>query len=221
MYQNEILILREKSLDYGVELSEEQLGLFQIYLDELCTWNRRMNLTGLSRRERMVFELFLDSVVPVPHLTETGRLLDAGSGAGFPGIPLKICKPGLSAHLLEANAKKVSFLKQVIRLLNLDETQVIRGRIEKDVDSLHPDRYHLITARALAPVAQTIAWCAPLLRPGGHLVSFIGERIEDELRQNRQVIKDHGLTISKRISYVLPGRASERTTVIFKRREIL
>lgn len=220
MYQNEIRVLREKSPDYGVELSEEQLGLFQIYLDELCAWNRRMNLTGLSHRERMVFELFLDSIVPVPHLMETGRLLDVGSGAGFPGIPLKICKPGINAHLLEANAKKVSFLKQVIRLLNLEETEVIRGRIEKDVDSLHPDRYHLITARALAPVGQTIAWCAPLLRPGGHLVSFIGGRIEDELKENRQVMEEHGLTIYKRIPYALPGGASERTTIIFERRGI-
>jgi 16S rRNA (guanine527-N7)-methyltransferase len=220
LYQNEILVLREKSLDYGVELSEEQLGLFQTYLDELCAWNRRMNLTGLSHRERMVIELFLDSVVPVPHLKETGRLLDAGSGAGFPAIPLKICKQGLSVHLLEANAKKVNFLKQVIRLLNLDQTEVIRGRIEKDVDSLHPDRYHLITARALAPVAQTIAWCAPLLRPGGHLISFIGESIEDELKENRQLMEEHGLTIYRRIPYFLPGRASERTTIIFERRAI-
>jgi 16S rRNA (guanine527-N7)-methyltransferase len=217
LYKDEILVLREKSLDYGVELSEDQLGLFQIYLDELWAWNRRMNLTGLSHRERMVFELFLDSIVPVPHLMETGRLLDAGSGAGFPGIPLKICKPRLNAHLLEANAKKVSFLKQVIRLLNLDETEVIRGRIEKDVDRLHPDRYHLITARALAPVGQTIAWCAPLLRPGGLLVSFMGGRIEDELKENRQVTKEHGLTIYKRIPYALPGRESERTTIIFEK----
>jgi 16S rRNA (guanine527-N7)-methyltransferase len=217
LYKNEILVLREKALDYGIELSEDQLCYFQIYLEELCTWNRRMNLTGLSHPERMVSELFLDSLVPAQHLMETGRLLDAGSGAGFPGIPLKICKPRLSAHLLEANSKKVSFLKQVIRLLNLDETEVIRGRIEKDVDRLHPHRYHLITARALAPMAKTIAWCAPLLKPGGFLVSFRGGGIEDELKENGQVIKDHGLIIYKRIPYALPGRESERTTIIFKR----
>lgn len=218
MYKHEILVLREKSLDYGIELSEEQLGLFQIYLDELCAWNRRMNLTGLSDRERMVFELLLDSLVPVPHLVETGRLLDAGSGAGLPGIPLKICKPRLNAHLLEANAKKVSFLKHVIRLLNLDETEVIRGRIEKDGDSLHPEGYHLITSRALAPAGQTIAWCAPLLTPGGLLVTFMGGRVEDELKENRRVIKEHRLKIYKKIPYTLPGRESERTTIIFEKK---
>jgi 16S rRNA (guanine527-N7)-methyltransferase len=221
LYKDEILVLREKSLEYGIELAEDQLGLFQTYLDELCAWNRRMNLTGLSHRERMVFELLLDSLIPVPHLVETGRFLDVGSGAGLPGIPLKICKPWLSAHLLEANAKKVSFLKHVIRLLHLEETEVIRGRIEKDGDSLHPDGYHLITARALAPVGQTITWCAPLLTPGGLLVTFVGGRVEDELEENRQRIKEHCLTIYKKIPYTLPGRKSERTTIIFERRVIL
>ena len=218
MYGDEIRVLREKSLDYGIALSEEQLGLFQIYLDELCVWNRRMNLTGLSDRERMVFELFLDSLVPTPHLAETGRLLDVGSGAGFPGIPLKICKPQLDAHLLEASAKKVSFLKQVVRLLRLEKTEVIRGRIEKDRGILHPDGYQLITARALAPMGTTIMWCAPLLRAGSFLVSFMGGRFEDELQENRQVMKEHGLSIYEKISYTLPGRASERATIIFEKK---
>jgi 16S rRNA (guanine527-N7)-methyltransferase len=166
----------------------------------------------------MVFELFLDSLIPVPHLAETGRLLDVGSGAGFPGVPLKICKPRLKAHLVEANAKKVSFLKQVIRLLKLDETEVIRGRIEKVREGLHADGYHLITVRALATLAQNIAWCAPLLTPGSFLVSFMGGSVEDELKGNRQIIKEHCLTIHKRISYTLPGRESERTTIIFEKK---
>jgi 16S rRNA (guanine527-N7)-methyltransferase len=214
LYEDEIQVLQEKSLEYGIALSEDQLDLFRIYLDELWAWNRRMNLTGLSNRERMVFELFFDSLVPVPHLAETGRMLDVGSGAGFPGIPLKICKPQLNAHLLEASAKKVSFLRQVVRLLSLEETEVIRGRIEKDRGILHPDGYHLITARALAPLGQTIMWCAPLLRPGSFLVSFMGGRFEDELKKNRQVIKDHDLTIHKKIPYTVPGRESARTTII-------
>lgn len=218
MIEHEIRVLGEKSLDYGIELTEDQLSLFQIYLDELWAWNRRMNLTGLSQRERIVFELFLDSLIPVPHLADTGRALDVGSGAGFPGIPLKICKPGLRTHLLEANSKKVSFLKQVIRLLKLHETEVIRGRIEKERDALHPGGYHLITARALAPLAQNVAWCAPLLSDGGVLVSFLGGHADDEVKENRQVIEDLDLSIYKRIPYRLPGGKSERTTIIFQKK---
>ena len=218
MIEDEIRVLGEKSLEYGIELAEEQLRLFQIYLDELWAWNRRMNLTGLSHRERMVYELFLDSLIPAPHLAETGRLLDVGSGAGFPGVPLKICKPQIKAHLLEANSKKVSFLKQVIRLLKLHETEVIRGRIERASGGLHPDGYHLITARALAPLAQNIAWCTPLLCEGGILVSFLGGDAEDRLEENRLVIEDHDLFICKRIPYRLPGGRSERTTIIFQKK---
>ena len=177
-----------------------------------------MNLTGLSHGQRMVFELFLDSLIPVPYLAETGRLLDVGTGAGFPGVPLKICRPQLKAHLLEANSRKVSFLKQVIRLLKLCETEVIRGRIEEMRDALHPNGYHLITARALAPLGQNIAWCAPLLSEGGVLVSFLGGDAEDRLKENRQVIEDHDLFIGKKIPYRLPGGKGERTTIIFQKK---
>lgn len=217
MHKEEIRLLREKARDYGIELSEQQLDLFQTYLDELWAWNRRINLTGLARRERMVFELFLDSLIPSPHIAERGRLLDAGSGAGFPGLPLKICKPYLQTHLLEANSKKANFLKQVIRLLRLKETKVITGRIEKDGERLHPDGYQLITARALAPLNKTIGWCAPHLSPEGILISFLGGRAESELKENRHVMEAHCLTIWKKIPYTLPGKRSERMTIIFKK----
>ncbi len=123
--------LHSKALDYGISLTEHQLSLFQIYLDELWDWNHRINLTGLSTRERIIIELFLDSLIPAPFLPENGRMFDVGSGAGLPGVPLKIFRPHLEVHLLEANSKRVSFLKQVIRLLSLRKIEVMKGRIEK------------------------------------------------------------------------------------------
>ena len=166
----------------------------------------------------MVFDLFLDSLIPAPFLAEGGRLLDVGSGAGFPGVPLKIYKPNLVAHLLEANTKKVSFLKQIVRLLRLNEIAVIKGRIERGGDNLHSDGYHLITARAVARLGQTIAWCAPFLSPGGLLVSFLGGRAEDALRENRQIIEEHWVVLHKVIPYLLPGKQSERKIVIHKKK---
>ena len=218
MYGNEIRVLKEKALSYGIELTEHQLKLFQIYLDELWVWNQRINLTGLSSRERMVFELFLDSLIPAPFLGEEGRLLDVGSGAGFPGMPLKIYRPHLLTHLLEANTKKTSFLKRVVCLLGLDEIRVIKGRIERDGDTLHSDGYHLITARALARLGQTIAWCAPFLSPGGLLVSFLGRHAEDELKENRQIMKKHRFIVYKVIPYLLPGKRCERKAIILKKK---
>ena len=166
----------------------------------------------------MVFELFLDSLIPAPFLAEGGRMLDVGSGAGFPGVPLKIYKPHLVAHLLEANTKKVSFLKQVVRLLRLNEIAVIKGRIERGGDNLHSDGYHLITARAVARLGQTIAWCAPFLSPGGLLVSFLGGRAENALREDRQIMEEHRFVLYKVIPYLLPGKQSERKIIILKKK---
>ncbi|MGD2125215.1 MAG: 16S rRNA (guanine(527)-N(7))-methyltransferase RsmG [Desulfobacteraceae bacterium] len=205
-------------MEIGIGLSQHQLDLIRIYLDELCDWNRRINLTGLSGRERIVVELFLDSLIPAPFLPKEGRMLDVGSGAGFPGLPLKILNPHLKTHLLEANSKKVSFLKQVIRLLQLKEVKVIRGRIEKDENNLHGDGYHIITARALANLGQTIVWCTPLLCPDGLLVSFLGPRAKEEIEATRAVMEGHGLRVHKMIRYFLPGKEAERNIVLFEKR---
>ena len=218
MNGNEIQLLYNKALEYGIQLSQHQRNLFRTYLDELWDWNQRMNLTGLSTRERMAIELLLDSLIPAPFLPDEGRMLDVGSGAGFPGVPLKIYNPQLKAHLLEPNSKKVSFLRQVIRLLRLNEIKVIEGRIERDGSKLHPGGYQLITARALAPLAQTIRWCAPFLYPGGLLVGFLGRRADDELEKGRQIGERHQVSLHKVIPYSLPGKSSKRKTILLRKK---
>ena len=217
MKRDEIKLLSDKALDYRVELSWQQLDLFHIYLEELWNWNRKINLTGLSTREKMVIDLFLDSLIPAPFLPKKGRMLDVGSGAGFPGLPLKIYCPQLKTHFIEANSKKVNFLKQVIRLLGLKEIEVMRGRIEKDGSSLHPAGYHVITARALADLSQTVAWCAPFLAPGGLLVNFLGNRVEEDLRKSEPIRDKHRVILYEVVPYLLPGKKTERNTIIFKK----
>ena len=186
--------LRESAPDYGIELSEQQLNSFRIYLDELWEWNAHFNLTGLSGRRRIVMELFLDSLVPAPFLPQEGKMLDVGSGGGLPGVPLKIYIPRLKTTFLEANSKKVSFLKHVVRLLRLEGTEVVHGRVEKKTAHTHQAGYDLITARALAGLGQTIAWCAPFLSPGGLLVGFLGSRAEKDLQENRAIIIKHRIS---------------------------
>lgn len=213
----ELVLLRDAALDRGTVLSDEQLELFRIYLDELMDWNRHINLTGLRHRERVVVELFLDSLMPVPYLPEKGRLLDVGSGAGLPGLPFKICRPGLEADLLEPYSKKVSFLKHVIRLMKLDGTAVIRGRIEKDGVRCDPHGYDVVTARALSELAQIIKWCTPLLKVRGKLVGFLGRKGDETLRRDRQTMQEYSLEPIQMIRYLLPGKRSERTAVILEK----
>jgi 16S rRNA (guanine527-N7)-methyltransferase len=199
-------------------LTGHHLCLFRLYLDELWLWNERVNITGLTTRDLVITELFLDSLIPGPFLPEEGSLLDVGSGGGFPGVPLKIYKPRLSVHLLEANSKRVSFLKQVIRLLDLKDIQVIRGRIEKRHDDQAHDKYDVVTARALASPVQTILWCAPFLSRHGYLVTFLGSHPAKELAACGEVMKIHGLSICKTISYLLPRKSKKRNTVILQRK---
>ena len=209
--------LRSWAHDFGIKLSASQIHLCCAHVDELWEWNRRVNLTGLSSRERIITELLLDSLIPSPFLPEEGRLLDVGSGAGFPGIPLKICKSRLNAHLMEANSKKTSFLQQVIRLTKLHGIKVMRGRIETNTALLHPEGYHIITARALAPLPRTLSWCAPHLMSGGLIVSFQGSLFEKALKESSDVMRKHGLFLYKSIPYTLPGKSSPRHLLILKK----
>lgn len=194
-----------------------QLERFELYLDELWAWNRKINLSGLKNKESMVVELFLDSLIPAPFLPPEGRMLDVGSGAGFPGIPLKIHNPRLETDLLEINAKKVSFLRHVVRLMKLEGVRVIRGRVEKDQGKLHPEGYQIITARALAPPPQIIAWCASLLSEGGILVGFLGAGAGEALRESGELLEQYRLRLDRVTPYCLPGKRSERSSVVFRK----
>ena len=175
-----------------------------------------MNLTGLSERKRIIIELFLDSLIPTPFIPERGRMLDIGSGAGFPGIVIKVYHPHLKTCLLEASSKKASFLKQVVRLLKLSDVDVVNGRIESDRDKLHTDGYHIITARALAGPGQVITWCSPFLCSGGLLIIFLGSGAANELEKCRVALETNALVVDRLIPYSLPGMSSARILAILR-----
>ena len=217
MQNRENELIRSCALDYGVTLTTSQIDLINLYLRELWEWNKKINLTGLTSRERILKELLIDSLIPSPHMPDEGNLLDVGSGAGFPAIPLKISKPRLKAHLMEITSKKVGFLKQVVRVTHLDDIDIIRGRIEKDGALLRSEGYDIITARALADLPQTLAWCAPHLKSGGLIFRFHGSRFEKALEEGAEVIRSHRLVLFKTVSYRLPGKGSRRHLLIFRR----
>ena len=162
----------------------------------------------------MVIELFLDSLLPSPFLPEEGNLLDVGSGAGLPGLPLKIHCPLRNTFLLEPNSKKVSFLCHVIRLIRLGGVHTIRSRVEHLPKAT---RYDMVTARALAEFRKTLDGCAPVVNHGGLLVLYLGSRAEEDLKEGERLLADHHLRVFKSFSYSLPGKRSERHTVIFQK----
>jgi 16S rRNA (guanine527-N7)-methyltransferase len=198
-------------------LSTEQRHLLGIFVKELLAWNRHMNLTGLSSTQRIFDELVADSLLPLGTLPDTGTCLDVGSGAGFPAVPLAICRPGIEFFLMEPNSKKGSFLKQIIRLCGLKRTEVIRERIEKPSKPLPFEKVDIITSRAMAPLLKLIGWCTPYLAPGGMMVAFLGNRFEEILKECEPLLKEKNLLIDSLKSYTLKGKKSERRLLILKK----
>jgi len=200
-------------------LSTEQQHLLGIFIKELLAWNKRMNLTGLSSTQRIMDELVADSLMPLPCLPNTGTCLDVGSGAGFPAIPLKICRPEIKFFLMEPNLKKGSFLKQVIRLCRLKQIEVIRERIETPSRDLPFKKWDVITSRAMAPLPKLIKWCTPYLTPGGLMVAFLGNRSEEILKKCEPLMKEKGLFVDELKPYAVKGGKPERCLLILKKGE--
>jgi len=211
--------LRKWAADFAIELSGDQTALLKSYVSELWAWQGKINLTGLRSVDRIFRELLLDSLIPLPHLPVTGRLLDVGSGAGFPAIPLKICLPRVAFHLLEPVGKKAAFLGQVIRLLGLRDVRVIKARIEQSGGRILPGNYDVVTTRATAALPQLIEWCAPCLREKGLLVSFQGSSWEAHVEGCSEIMARHHLVLSRSLPYRLPGTNRERAILFIKKKE--
>lgn len=177
-------ILSQGLAHQGLALTEKQIEAIFAYLQELKRWNQKMNLVGFRTDEAMVRDGILDSLTLLKafQVRPDLRLIDIGSGAGLPGIPLKIVAPQLSITLVEAARRKVSFLKQVVRLLQLHGIQVLQIRAEAlHRDPAYREAYDLATARAVAKLPEAVTLCTPFLKPGGRLLLPVGPRWSREI----------------------------------------
>ncbi len=210
--------LKKGASEFGIMLSKKQLSLFDVFVEGLWSWNRQMNLTGISDKRQMIIKLLLDPLVALPHLSSSGTVLDIGSGAGIPGLPLKIGRPEFEVHLLESKAKKISFLKGMIRKLGLKGIEACKGRAEQrdDLPTLFHS-YDIVTVRALAPLKKTINICSSYLEPGGLLVTFKGLRVDREIEESRQLMKEFDFRISKKVLYSLPETQGKRCLLILQK----
>ena len=213
----QIDLLCEFADRYNVALTNVHLEKFSLFLGYLEEWNSKMNLVGTSVRDRIITELLLDSLIPVPFLPSTGNMVDIGSGAGFPGLIIKVLKPGIHVKLIESNRKKVSFLKYAIRDLQLKNINTINKRVEVFIDSLINEEINLITSRAMTDLHSLIKLCGPVLTPGGTLIGFLGSKWKKELDKNKRTIKAHGLFLKDSVKYKLPDKPAERAVVFFKK----
>ena len=194
------LALSSGALSYGIRLDDGALSLFERYTDLLSLWNRNMNLVSRRDMERFVEYHLLDSlkVSSCVDFSSMETLMDFGSGAGFPGIPLTIAYPHLKMLLVDSMAKRVHFLSQVVAGLPLPLVSVIRSRVE-DLPSFLNVSFDIVITRATVSLYQFFLFTARFIRPDGMLVSIKGEHIERELHELQNYLDSRlfNITVTK------------------------
>ena len=212
------IILKEGAKEVGVSLNQHMIQRFLAYLKELKEWNQKVNLTSLKEDEPIIIRHFIDSLSLVPYLPKMGSLLDLGSGAGFPGIPVKIVRPSLKVTLLEATRKKVSFQRHLIRALGLSQIHVIQGRAERlKTGSALTLSFDIVTSRALSKLEKFLVLGEPFVKKGGYLVAMKGRQAEEELKASREVIKTLSLAINRKVELQLPVLKGKRYLIFIEK----
>ncbi len=194
--------------EISVDLSDAQMEQFFLYYKMLIEWNQVMNLTAITDMKDVVFKHFVDSVslVKAVDVSRETSLIDVGTGAGFPGIPLKIMFPELKVTLLDSLNKRVRFLDEVIGEIGLSGIQAIHGRAEDlGRDSGHRERYGLCVSRAVANLATLSEYCLPFVKVGGSFVSYKAGMIDEEVKRAEKAVKVLGGEIEGIVSFRIEG----------------
>lgn len=209
--------LKEEVKQMGIELTDHQIDQFYNYYELLIHWNSMVNLTAITQMEEVVTKHFVDSLslkkIIVDIDQSSRKLIDVGTGAGFPGIPLKIVFPELEVTLLDSLNKRVKFLNEVIENLQLEGITAIHGRAEDlGRDNVSRETYDLCVSRAVANLATLSEYCMPFVKTGGYFVPYKSGKLEEELGIGKGAVKKLSGEIEEILTFSLPN-ADERCLV--------
>ncbi len=212
-------ILIEKAEKMGISLTPDSESLFSEYTDLLLKYNEVMNLTAITDREDIVVKHYLDSLSPLVYsLIDDGKsVVDVGTGAGFPGLPLKIGKRDISLTLIDSLNKRVEFLKTVVSNLSLEEVTVIHGRAEeKGHDATLREQFDYAVSRAVAPLSVLAEYCLPFIKVGGSFLALKGPSPEEEIKEGEKAIETLGGKLEEIYTVNLPGDITHSIVFIKK-----
>ncbi len=212
--------LRKGSEALGLRLTDRMSEALLIYMAELIRWNKKTNLTSIEKPEDIVVGHFLDSLAFLKAFTlkegKGGRIADIGTGAGFPGIPLKIYLGSITLTLIESSGKKASFLHHIIGLLGLDDVRIVNNRIEELEPPSDPSiMSDIIVARAFAKLDRLVKNSLPILRPGGRIIAGKGWDVNDEI--SRLLALDLPISIKAIFRLRLPLSTLARSLIVIER----
>ena len=208
--------MKYEDLQKYANLSDEQLEKFKNYYKLLIEWNEKINLTAITDEEEVITKHFADSLTLLNYIPTDSKVIDIGTGAGFPGIPLKIVKDSLEITLLDSLNKRIVFLEEVIKELKLNNIKAIHGRAEELAhDKNHREKYDIAVCRAVAKLNVLAEYMLPYLRIGGSFICMKGPNIDEEIENSRKAINILGGKIEKIENFELDG--NQRNIIIIKK----
>ena len=205
----------EKYLEIiSISLTQKQIEQFYDYMNLLLEWNEKFNLTAITKPEEIILKHFIDSIIPINNIKKDSKIVDIGTGAGFPGIPLKIVRPDLKITLVDSLNKRISFLEEVIKKLQLEEIEAIHARAEEFGRNKNKrESFDIATSRAVANMSVLVEYLLPLVKLGGHCILLKGSQIEEEVEKSQKALTVLGGKVEKLDCFELPMTDIKRNII--------
>lgn len=210
--------LYEKASEIGMNLEENQLEQFYLYMNLLLEWNEKINLTAIIEPNEVILKHFIDSITINKYIYDKKSVIDIGTGAGFPGIPLKILNDNVKFTLVDSLNKRINFLNEVKSKLNLENIECVHARVEEFAKNKeYRENFDAITSRAVARLSVLVEYMLPFVKVGGTCICMKGSDINGELEEAQKAIKILGGEVEKVEHFNLPDTDIERNIVIIKK----
>lgn len=217
---NDIKLLNDGLEELGINVTQEILDKFSNYYKLLMEWNQKMNLTSITDERDVIIKHFLDSLLisKVHDMKNVSSLIDIGTGAGFPGVPIKIVFPHINVILMDSLNKRLIFLDEVCKQLSLESVETVHARAEDlGHNPNHREKYDLAVSRAVSYLPTLSEYCLPFVKVGGYFISYKSEDYEQEVVDGQKAVKILGAQIESAKVNIIPQSDIKRTHVLIKK----